>query len=189
MGTYFARRHVRWALAFRFASVQWLFVPAGVLGMVLLVEQDPHLVRQAVGSAVIVLLTVRLILRPEPREHATPGWTFLAAASGGFLGGLVGMGGPPIVLYAMAHDWEKNRFRAFLWSQFLLALPVLMVALRWRVGSTVVPPFLLGLALAPCVWVGTRAGLTVSRRWNRRGHQVAAAALLYAIGVISVLAP
>ena len=189
LGTYFARRHVHWSLAFRFAGIQWLFVPLGVLGMVLLVERDPHTVKQAIGASVLVLLTLRLALRPELRERAGAGWTFLAASSGGFLGGLVGMGGPPIVLYAMAHDWEKDRFRAFLWSQFLLVLPIVMLVLRWRIGSSVLPPFLWGLALAPFLWIGTRAGIAVSRRWSRRGLQVVAAGLLYAIGVTSVLAP
>jgi hypothetical protein len=41
---------------------------------------------------------------------------FAAAALG--LAGICGMGGPPLVLWAMAHDWPADKVRAFLFACF-----------------------------------------------------------------------
>ena len=102
--------------------------------MSLLVHQDPAAIKQVVAAALVCVVTAKLIFRPRRSERLAVGWTVVAAGGSGFLAGKVGMGGRPLVLYALAHKWDRDRFRAFLWSQFLLVLPVLAVALAIRFG-------------------------------------------------------
>jgi len=188
-GTYREREWVNWRLTLPIAAMQWLFIPLGVLSMSYLVRADGDVVKQAIGLAVIVAVTARLLIRPEPRDEVGAGWAALAGSVSGFIGGLVGMGGPPLVFFALAHRWEKDRFRAFLWSQFFLATPVIVIALCFRFGLELLELFAIGLATAPVLVVGTRVGLAITHRWNAGRLSIAVVALLYVIGLSSVLGP
>ena len=96
------------------AAGQWIGTPLGVFLLVTLLENGPELARQAVGGVVILFNTLHLTLRPKPREQLHPLFGPVAGLGGGLLGGLVGMGGPPLVFFAMAHTWDGKRFRGFL---------------------------------------------------------------------------
>ena len=54
------------------------------------------------------------------------GQNTLTFTGSGVLAGLCGMGGPPLVLWAMAHDWPTQRIRGFLFAPGASAIiPVL----------------------------------------------------------------
>ncbi len=188
-GSYVARLEVRWRRSAYLAAIQWVTLFAGVACMSLLVRSDPARVKQVVGLAVVLAVTAQWVFRPEPRERLAVGWGEAAAASAGFLAGAVGIGGPPLVLFALAHRWPPDEFRAFLWSQFLLVIPVLEAALVFRFGTPILAWFGLGVAMAPLVWVGSRLGIAVTRRWDRARLRLAALIVLYAIGLVSLIGP
>lgn len=188
-GSLVKRRYIHWPRAFSFAAIQCATLVAGVLTMSFLVGRDSAVIKQAVGGIVLVAITVQLVVRPVPRERLAVGWTFAAGGAAGFLSGLVGMGGPPLVLFAMAHSWCRDTFRAFLWSQFLLVLPVLGVLLAFRFGIAIVGWIGLGIALAPVSWAGSRLGLKGTENWDRRRVRIAATTVLYAVGLASLLGP
>ncbi len=188
-GSYIAREHIRWPRAISFAAIQCVTLVGGVACMGLLVDRDTAAIKQAVGVAVMLVVTVQIVVRPAPREQLAIGWTLGAAGTAGFLSGLVGMGGPPLVLYALAHPWSRDTFRVFLWSQFLLVLPVLGGVLAVRFGAEILAWIALGVAMAPIVWAGSRLGLAATARWDRRRLQIAASIMLYAIGLAGLLGP
>ncbi|MCA9656202.1 MAG: TSUP family transporter [Myxococcales bacterium] len=188
-GTWTVRAEVPWRTTLPVAAAQWAFVPLGVAGMVMLSEARPGVVDQAVGGIVGGVLVLRAVFRPRPRPQLARGWGLLAGAGAGFLAGLVGMGGPPIVLYALAHAWSKDRFRGFLWSSFLLVLPAATAVLVWRQGAELLRWSLLGLLLTPCPWLGSMAGLAVSRRWAVERVRLVAMGTLALIVAWSVLGP
>lgn len=188
-GSYVTRQHIRWRLALPFAGLQWLGLVGGVACMGLLVEADPIAVKQVVGAAVVIVLTLHLVLRPAPRQGLVVFWMILAATTGGFLGGLVGMGGPPLVFFALAQAWSRDDFRAFLWSQFLLALPIIAAALAFRFGPHLLVWMGLGAALAPVLWLGSKLGFRLTTRWDQNQLHVASVLVLYAIGITSILGP
>jgi len=188
-GTYVTREHIRWRLALPFAAIQWLALGGGVMGMQRLSDADPAVMKQGVGAIVIIVMTAQLIVRPRPRERLAAVWTAVAASTAGLLAGLVGMNGPPLVFYALAHTWNRDRFRGFLWSQFLLVLPVLIVALAIRFGGQLLESVAIGVALAPILWLGSKLGIATTRRWDRKRLQLAAVIMLYLIGAAGVLGP
>jgi len=183
------RREVVWKEAIGLAAIQGACVPVGTLGMRLLADAGPDRVKQGVGALLLVVLAVRQLARPEPRDRVPWSLGALAAALAGLLGGLVGMGGPPLVIFALAHRWRTDRFRAFLWSQFVLAVPVMVLALAARFGPAVLEPFALGIALTPCVWAGARVGRRLSAHWEAPSLHRSVLVLLYALAVTSILGP
>ena len=188
-GVYTTREHVPWRTALATSSLQWLTLPLGVAAMAWLDRADPAVIKQSVGVLVLVLVTSRLVVKPAPRESVAAIWAVLAGVTSGLLAGFIGMGGPPIAFFALAHDWDKDRFRAYLWSQFLLLTPLLVVALTWRFGGSMLQFFAVGVVTAPLLAIATKVGLALTRRWERAHLQRATTALLYAIGLSAAAAP
>jgi len=176
------------AASAKVALGQWLLAPVGVMSMALLLSLGPTTVKQCVGVALALVLTLRLF-RPAPKRALAAGWAYLAGATGGFLAGLVGMGGPPIVLFAMAQDWDKGTFRRFLWLQFLLGMPIVLTALVLRVGPEILGDFATALGFAPAIWLGSLAGLRLTRERSAGQLKLAAALLLYTVAGASLLGP
>jgi hypothetical protein len=102
---------------------------------------------------------------------------------------MVGMGGPSLVLYASAHDWGPGRFRAFLWSQFLLGLPVAIAVLLWGVGMHLAKWVGFGLLLSPVLWQGVKWATVRSSDWPRERLAAVVTVLLYCVAVASLLSP
>ncbi len=174
-----------------------LLLPVGV-GLMERFAHDPLRSRQAVGAAICLALAalhLRGKLGGGPASAAAAGWARenagAAGAGGvsGLLAGLVGIGGPPLVLYAALRNWPKERFRAFLWASFLAGVPVGMAALVWRFGWGVTRGWALGLSAAPFVWLGSRAGLALSARWNTLQLHRAAKSLVLALALTGLAAP
>ena len=188
-GTWTVRRIVPWRTTLGVATGQWLLVPFGILAMGALTAAGPALVKQAVGGIVVAVLVLRAAVRPTPRDTLSWFWGALAGAGSGFLSGLVGMGGPPLVLFALAHAWTKDQFRGFLWSSFLLMLPATTTVLAWRMGVEILGWTAFGLALLPCLWLGSRAGLALSRRWDADRMRKVATGMLILVAAWSVLGP
>jgi len=188
-GVFKARRALLPPASIKVALGQWLMAPVGVMAMALLVSLGPGTVKQCVGLALLGVLTLRFLLRPAAKQALADGWAYFAGGAGGLLAGMVGMGGPPIVLFAMAHDWEKGTFRKFLWLQFFLGVPIVLAALVQRVGSAVLYDFATAVAFAPAIWLGSLAGLKLTARRTSRQLNLAAALLLYTLACASLLGP
>ncbi len=186
-GSYVVRDRIHWPRTVSFVAIQSVTLVAGVACMGLLVDRDTTIIKQAIGVAVLLAVTVQIVFRPVPVERLAIGWTLAAASTAGFLSGLVGMGGPPLVLYALAHSWSRDTFRAFIWSQFLFVLPILGGVLALRFGAQILAWMGVGAAMAPIVWAGSRLGLAATARWDRRRVQIAASITLYAIGLAGLL--
>jgi uncharacterized membrane protein YfcA len=165
-----------------------LFLLAAVVGVPLgnwvLTHIDPEAMRWTISA--IVLGAVAL-LASGWRYHgkAYLSATLATGAASGFLNGLSGMAGPPIIFYYLAGKDPAARTRANLTTYFLFVdLATLSVfAGRGLVGW---PTGLLGLCLAPAVVVGGLLGERLfplaSERFYRRLALLVLAAV--AIGVL-----
>jgi len=133
----------------------WLLCPlpglaAGLVVLhVLAATLPPAPIHIAVALLIVLSAVVQMSVRPRPRAHV--GWTLTlpAAVTSGVLSATVGTGGPPLVLWCLAHDWSGVQLRACLYAVFgstmVLLFPVLWIAFGEAVTSTAV----LGLAMAP----------------------------------------
>jgi uncharacterized membrane protein YfcA len=187
-GLYGLRREIQPALSLRVGTAQVLAVPLGVFVMSLVMTSVPApTLRAGVGATVIVLVTLRTIVRATPRAEAHFGTATIAGLSSGFLAGLIGMAGPPLVLFAMSNQWSKDRFRAFLWTQLLISGVVLLAMLVWRFGSEIWIYFALGCACTPAIWLGAWSGVWATRNWKFTQVMRAALLTLYGVGLQAML--
>ncbi|MEM1416303.1 MAG: sulfite exporter TauE/SafE family protein [Myxococcota bacterium] len=188
-GTWLMRRHVVWRRTFVLGAFQAVGALAGIAGMALLVGTSDATVKQGVGAMVLAALLAQLAFRPAPRERLPFVWLGVAGLLAGFFGGLVGMGGPPLVFYALAHRWERDVTRAFLWSQFCLAMPVVTALLSAQFGTGVLRFVGIGASMVPVLFVGVRLGLYLTRHWSPEVLRRAGLAMLFAIALMSLVRP
>jgi len=170
-------------------GLQYLFIPVGLWGMHQLREGDNMILRQVVGTVVLLIVTLWVVFKPEQRPSIPGVWMFVAGASSGFLAGLTGIGGPPLAFYGSAHNWSNDRFRAYLWPQFFLVVPLLLALLTYSVGAQLLSYFALGLLAAPLLAMAVRVGLYMTRQWNQNDLRRATILILYLVGLSGALAP
>jgi len=188
-GLWLYREHIDLRHSMPIAGFQCATIPLGVLAMGLLADLGKEPVQQAVGVSILAALVFRQVAKPTPRVSVPFWWGGVAGSLTGFLGGMIAMGGPPMVFYALSHAWPKEKFRAFIWTQFLTASPIILFALWWRFGNIAPAGALLGVAAAPCVIAGSRLALWATAEWDTDNAQMAAVGLLSILGVTSILRP
>lgn len=188
-GAYVARESIDFREAFRLAGFQVLGMPLGLCLLHFFVAEGPAFAKQVVGASLLVVLTTRLAVRPTPRD-SVPSWVgAIASATSGLLSAALGIGGPPLVLFALAHRWDVARTRGFLWTQFVLGTAPLVIILGARFGTSVLVGFAAGLVLAPALYVGSRIGFALTRRWREATLARAATAMLYLLALLSLGGP
>lgn len=162
-------------------------LPLGVVLLEFLVTLGERMVKFWVGCGLLLALGLMFSLRVPPRPRIHPGWTVLAGGSSGVLSGVIGMGGPPLVLWVMAHDWSVNQTRATLWTIFMLCLPAALAALAWRFGGDIVVATGVGLAGMPLALVGAVIGHRLSRDLSAVRLRRASFALLVVIALSLIM--
>lgn len=126
-----------------------LALPVGVF---VLSRVDPDVFRYGVSLVALALLAI-LISGLRYRGPMTPPLVFGTGTLGGFLGGAVGLPGPPVILLYMASTLPASAIRANTTLYLLLADVLLLVAF-WlngflvasalALGASMILPYLLG---------------------------------------------
>jgi uncharacterized membrane protein YfcA len=148
-------------------SAWWLVVPTlfGIpLGLLVLTEVSPPLVKAAMATVIISFSCYCLFGRRKPRL-ADDRLAWLFGFGAGVLGGAYGMNGPPLVVYAALRGWAPEHFRATLQGYFLPASAAGLCGF-WAVGlwAPEVTRYYLW-SLAPAA-----AAVVIGRAANRRMH-------------------
>ena len=181
------RAAVPWRLALTATAVRLVSLGAGILMLRRLVRFGPDQIRMVIGGVLCLLVVIQLLWRPRPAPKMHPGWAGLAFLSSGFIAGLCGMGGPPLILWLMAHDWSPRKTRGFLFAVFATTIPAQIVLLWATFGRTILWSVAVGLALFPLVYLGTSIGLPIGNRMAKSRLRNIAYAILLAIGISSVV--
>ena len=169
--------------------IRFAAMPLGVYALCWLGENNKDAASQLVGVIVLAIVVLQWSLSVQPQKSLHVAWEWLAFGTGGFLLGLCGMGGPPMVIWAMAHDWPMVRARAFLYYLSAVGLPVQALLLWWAFGSDVLWAMLGGLATTPFVLAGIYAGLALATWIPDRVLRSLATAVLVLIAVSSIALP
>jgi hypothetical protein len=148
-------------------SASWLVVATllGVpLGLMLLTEGNPRLVKGALAIIIIAFSAYALIGRKPPELHSDNRvWLLGCGFVAGIMGGAYGMNGPPLAIYGAMRRWSAQHFRATLQGYFLPASVIGMIG-YWLAGlwvSAVTRYYLLSL---PLVVAATLLGRVVNHR-------------------------
>jgi len=154
------RKHVDWSLSKRPLLIRIAALPLGVAALMWLENTvDKPRIQQVVGVLIFIALITQLVARVKPREHLHVVWEWIAFSLGGFLVGFCGMGGPPMMLWVIAHDWSTKKARAFMFSMFISSVVPQAILMWWLFGPTVLWAMLLTLLSAPICYAGSYLGV------------------------------
>jgi len=165
------------------------FLPIGVASLSYLESFSIVHLRQMVGMMVLIATFVMLWLRPVPRPHLHPVWSWIAFPVSGYFQGLVGIGGPPMVLWVQAHDWDTRQSRVFLFSMYLISIiPALAVLLAFF-GQRIVPVSIVTLLAIPWLLLVTWLGLKLGTAMGTDRLRQFTYGLLILTGAAGIAAP
>ena len=181
------RDSIPWRPALTASLVRIVLILVGLMILKKLVGLDAGSVRAIVGGILILLVVMKLIYRARPVEKVHWLWGGLAFSSSGLLVGICGMGGPPLVLWLLAHDWPTARIRGFLFVAFAATIPVQIVLLYLVFGAEIINTALWALLLSPFVILGAIVGLPLGNRLPKALLRKIMHGLLLIIGVSAVL--
>jgi uncharacterized membrane protein YfcA len=171
------------------AVLRLLCLPLGMAALVSLEQLPSTVLRQIVRGVLLVVTSLIAVYRPQPRTHLHWAWGLIAFSTSGLLQGLVGMGGPAMVLWVQAHDWDTKKTRGFLFAMYLISLGPAILSLAWFFGGRIISPGLTAVVLIPLLlWItslGLRAGTWLGRERLRR----LTLALLMLMGLAGVMTP
>ena len=161
------RHDLPWSDAGVMCFYRYLSLPIGIAVLGVVADQGQAWSRALLGAALLVALLVQQLPLPANPGPPSAKLTALAGVSSGFFAGLIGMGGPPLVLWVMEQDWTTQRQRCFLWLSFLLVTPLQMVVMAWRFGQPWAEATVYGLAVVPLVAaIAWQAGI-LSANWSK----------------------
>lgn len=147
-----AIQRTRWKEVLPLGLSAVVMVPVGAYFLALL---EPSLMRRIIGGLILGFV---LLLVTGKSRYTRPrlAWTWGVGASSGFLTGLAGIGGPPIVLYQLSGSnpaaASRANFIVFFALTQLMALGSywargLMSATVWTLFLSFLPAFVVGLLL------------------------------------------
>jgi hypothetical protein len=189
LGVYHLRQAVPWRLAAGATLVRLAALLAGLWMLRHLSQLSTAAISIVVGTLLVALVTLQLAVRPRPRASVHWTWTAIAFVASGVLAGVSGMGGPPLALWTMAHDWPVQKMRGFLFAVFAATVPVQLALLLATFRDQAFRALLLSAWCVPFVLLGTAIGLPLGNRLPRHRLRLFAYAILLALGANAVVTP
>jgi uncharacterized membrane protein YfcA len=193
------RAAIRPRLLVRLAAGSLLGLPLGLYAFRFL---PPHLVRAAIGLLILGFCALLLLARPPrptvSREavrdavpdagEATRVELDLAA---GFVSGvttaLMGMSGPPILIYLMLARIDKEAIRATLLAFFALSYLASLAVHAATVGIAL-STWIVAAAMLPVAAAGALLGDLIAGRLSQRAFERAVLAILAGAGIYTIVA-
>lgn len=151
------------------------------LGLLVLASIQPEVFRYAVS---ILALLVPVLLLAGLRYRGRLGVPLLAGTGGlsGFLGGVVGVPGPPVILLYLASTRAAAQVRANILI-YLFAFDIVLIALLALQDRLEAVPVILGLILALPVMLANMAGAAIFRPQKERQYRAAAYVIIAAAAI------
>ncbi|MGE0496082.1 MAG: sulfite exporter TauE/SafE family protein [Vulcanimicrobiota bacterium] len=185
VGVFQLRRLVDWKWVGHASALRLATIPLGIFSLGLLSSRNQGEIKLFLGLMVLASVAFVGLTRPKPEKAER--WTVPACLSSGYLQGLVGMGGPPLVLWVMSMKWSARRTRAFLFGLYVVCVPLNLVGLYLVFGGPIGLAVVSGLLASPATILGSLAGLKIGQSLPKPRLRVVAFVLLVMIGLKSTL--
>jgi uncharacterized membrane protein YfcA len=169
--------------------IRFVTLPVGIALLYWVNDLETFLVKQIVGGVLLGIVFVQMFVRFVPRTHVGRAWDIVAFGLSGLMLGMIGMGGPPVVVWLMAHDWKPKRIRGFIALLFWISAPVQIALLYWKLGAQVTVAFEWGIRLLPVVIIATLIGIHVGNTFNHTRLTRAVNLFLFLTAVASIVTP
>lgn len=166
-----------------------LCLPLGVVTLRWLESFSVVTLRQIVGGMVLAATLATIFFKPSRQKSVPVFWAWLVFPLSGFVQGVVGMGGPPMVLWVQAHDWDTRQSRVFLFSMYLVSIVPAIGVLYFYFGDRIIPPAIVAAGSIPFLLLVTWAGLKVGTALGTERLRWATLGLLLLMGLAGLAAP
>ena len=183
IGTRKLHATVPWRLSLTATAIRIAGIIIGLFLLKILVVLKTDHIRMLIGCILCLLVAIQFLWRPQPVKTMHWGWGGLAFIASGLLSGVCGMGGPPLVLWSMAHDWSTQKTRGFLFAVFATSIPFQIVLLSLAFGPAIFWNAAIGIAFLPLVYLGTAVGLPIGNRMEKDKLKRIAYGILFIIGI------
>jgi hypothetical protein len=171
------------------AFLRLAFIPLGIFCLRGLQQLPPDQIKQFVGGVLLLITFGLLKFHPRAQNSVPRIWTWTIFPLSGLMQGMLGMGGPAMVLWVQMHDWSTQRSRAFLFAIYLISLPFSLTFLYASFGREILTALLTTLTMLPLVIAATGAGLWLGTRIGRRRMRRLTMWILLLIALINLSAP
>ncbi|MHB9032204.1 MAG: sulfite exporter TauE/SafE family protein [Anaerolineae bacterium] len=161
-------------------------LPASAVGTILLAHSNTVILRYVLAATTLLGCLVAVWVPKRALIHKAFPWAFIAGLVGGFIGGAVAAGGPPVVLYCLLRGWDKHRMKVILSVYFT-------VSTTWRLlqmivnGLTPWPVVRLAIILIIPAALVCYLGNLIFRRISTSVFRYSTIALLVAMAVNLVI--
>lgn len=173
----------KWREVLPLALSAALLVPVGAHFLTLL---EPNLMRRIIGGLILGFV---LLLWSGKSHYSQPRltWTSGVGALSGFLTGLAGIGGPPVVLYQMSGNNSPAANRANFIVFFALTQSVALITF-WINGILSLAVWLLFISLVPGFLAGLALGRFCFKRVEDKRFRQFVLSLLIGVAVLALVA-
>ena len=183
------RRAVDWRTLLPMMLVGLLALPLGLTLMYYVSSLEQIRAKQIIGLCILLLLLLQWFGRVEPHKAIHKAWGYLAAFSSGVLNGLANIGGPPIILWILAHRWSNEKFRVTTLAFSLIFFPFQILLMLTVFGTTILVTAEKCLLLIPLTLLGGWLGLKIGQQLQVIHLRWIARVLLVLIAVFSIIKP
>jgi uncharacterized membrane protein YfcA len=146
-------------------------------------------IKQIIGFLVLLLLLLQWKGMIKSRERVSPVWGYMAGFFSGFLNGLANIGGPPLVLWVLAHRWSNKKMRVTPIAFSLVFVPSQVLFMGLAFGSRLWDPLLKAILLTPVALLGTMLGLMMGAKISKEHLRIYMRLLLLFIAISAIVKP
>jgi uncharacterized membrane protein YfcA len=171
------------------AMIRILGLPIGVAGLVVLMGQPKQTISQLVGLIILLAIFSQFFAGIQWKNARRLHWLILTFGGSGFLQGLTGTGGPPMVLWVYGQRFPVDRARAFLFASYVICFVPQLSLLLWKFGEIAFLPILTASMAIPAVLVGSEIGLRIGSKLGDRWLRPLTYCVLILIALIAVIEP
>ncbi len=185
--SYSLRSHIDWQ-AVRVPMVSRLVcLCLGVYVLTFVADFDQALLKQWVGVAILVFTLFTYFIKPIQKDRVPLQYGVLAGSLSGFISGLVGMGGPPLVFWVLSHKWGANAMKVGMFAVFGPS-SLFQIILNILVFKSEVLPVAISAVLSiPIQILGILIGLKLSKKIDQNQLRKMMLCVLILIGMKAIL--
>lgn len=180
---------IEWKIVLPSAIIRYITLPIGIALLYAVNSLDTATIKQFVGVMLLLIIATQLLVSFKPRDSLPFVWDILAFGISGIMLGMIGMGGPAVVLWLMAHSWSARKTRAFISALFLMSAPVQIALLYWKLGDQVAEAFVWGIASTPIVIIAAMIGVRIGDTFDKKRLTKVVMIFLFLTAIISIISP
>jgi len=144
---------------FEFKKIQPLFIgalPGIFIGVALLKYTNKEILQLILGITLILFSVYSFIFQGKSFK-IKEFWAYLFGFLSGYLGGAIGAGGPPVIVYTSLQSWSKDLIKVTLQGYFILA-GIFVLFGHGLIGLINISVLKLYLFALPALAIGTYIG-------------------------------